>query len=122
MSALETVTIIISSVAIGAAVASLLVLVLFSNLQRRLILRNGDEAKVSDETASVLRLLSDSFRDDVLDNDREVLGALVQRYSQTSLTSVFADSTERSYLFEGLSDASHLPWAADEQQRGERPR
>jgi hypothetical protein len=116
MTTLETVTVIISSVAIGASVASVLTFVVFAMLQRRLVLRDDDELKVSEETASVMALFSDSFKDDMVDNDREVLKALVRRYSQTSLTSVMADDTERSYLFEALADPSRLPWESEEQQ------
>ena len=116
MTTLETVTVIISSVAIGASVASVLTFVVFGMLQRRLVLRDNEELKVSEETASVMGLLSDAFKDDVVDNDREVLKALVRRYSQTSLTSVMADDTERSYLFEALADPSRLPWESEEQQ------
>jgi len=116
MTTLETVTVIISSVAIGASVASVLTFVVFGMLQRRLVLRDNEEVKVSEETASVMGLLSDAFKDDVVDNDREVLKALVQRYSQTSLTSVMTDDTERSYLFEALADPSRLPWESEEQQ------
>ena len=116
MTTLETVTVIISSVAIGASVASVLTFVVFGMLQRRLVLRDSEEVKVSEETASVMGLLSEAFKDDVLDNDREVLKALVRRYSQTSLTSVMADDTERSYLFEALADPSRLPWESEEQQ------
>jgi hypothetical protein len=116
MTTLETVTVIISSVAIGASVASVLTFVVFGMLQRRLVLRDDDELKVSEETASVMALFSDSFKDDMVDNDREVLKALVRRYSQTSLTSVMADDTERSYLFEALADPSRLPWESEEQQ------
>ena len=120
MTTLETVTVIISSVAIGASVASVLTFVVFGMLQRRLVLRDNEEVKVSEETASVMGLLSDAFKDDVLDNDREVLKALVRRYSQTSLTSVMTDDTERSYLFEALADPSRLPWESEEQQHGGR--
>ena len=120
MSTIEMVTVIISSVAIGAAVASLLTFVLFGMLQRRMILRDSDGLQVSDETASVVGLLTGSFKDDVPDNDREVLKAVVQRYSQTSLTGVFGDATERFYLFEALADPSRLPWESEEQQRGGR--
>ena len=116
MTTLETVTVIISSVAIGASVASVLTFVVFGMLQRRLVLRDNEEVKVSEETASVMGLLSEAFKDDVVDNDREVLKALVQRYSQTSLTSVMTDDTERSYLFEALADPSRLPWESEEQQ------
>jgi hypothetical protein len=116
MTTLETVTVIISSVAIGASVASVLTFVVFGMLQRRLVLRDNEEVKVSEETASVMGLLSDAFKDDVVDNDREVLKALVRRYSQTSLTSVMTDDTERSYLFEALADPSRLPWESEEQQ------
>jgi len=118
MSTLETVTVIISSVAIGASVASILTFVVFAMLQRRLILRENDELKASDETASVLGLMADSFNEDVPDNNRDVLKALVYRYSQTSLTSVLGDETERFYLFEALADPSRLPWESEEQQRG----
>jgi hypothetical protein len=117
VSTIEVVTIIISSVAIGAAIASLLTFVLFGAMQRRLIVRDNDQLKVPQETAAVLGLLGNSFRDDVLDHDREVVKALVQRYSETSLTSVFADTTERAYLFEALADPSRLPWKSEEQQR-----
>ena len=120
MSTIEMVTVMISSVAIGAAVASLLTFVVFGMLQRRLILRDNDELKVSDETASILGLLAGSFKDDVPDNDREVLKAVVQRYSQTSLTSVFSDASERFYLFEALADPSRLSSESEEQQRGGR--
>ena len=120
MSTIEMVTVVISSVAIGAAVASVLTFVFFGMLQRRLIVQDNDDLKVSAETASVLGLLAGSFKDDVADNDREVLKAVVQRYSQTSLTSVFADATERVYLFEALADPSRLPWESEEQQRGGR--
>jgi hypothetical protein len=116
MTTLETVTVIISSVAIGASVASVLTFVAFGMLQRRLIVRDNEELTVSEENASVMGLLSDSFKDDVPDNDREVLKALVLRYSQTSLTSVMTDDTERSYLFEALGDPSRLPWESEEQQ------
>ncbi len=116
MTTLETVTVIISSVAIGASVASVLTFVVFGMLQRRLIVRDNEELKFSEETASVKGLLSDSFKEDVSDNDREVLKALVLRYSQTSLTSVMTDDTERSYLFEALADPSRLPWESEEQQ------
>ncbi len=116
MTTLETVTVIISSVAIGASVASVLTFVVFGMLQRRLVLRDNEEVKVSEETASVMGLLSEAFKDDVVDNDREVLKALVRRYSQTSLTSVMTDDTERSYLFEALADPSRLPWESEEQQ------
>jgi hypothetical protein len=118
VSTIEMVTVVISSVAIGAAVASLLTFVLYGALQRRLIVRDVEDQKVSDETASVLGLLATSFKDDVVDNDREVIRAVVQRYSQTSLISVFADATERSYLFEALADPSRLPWESEEQQGG----
>jgi hypothetical protein len=121
VSTIETVTVIISSVAIGASVASILTFVVFAMLQRRLILREDDELRVSDEAASVIGLMADSFNDDVPDNSREVLRALVYRYSQTSLTSVLGDETERSYLFEALADPSRLPWESEEQQRGGRP-
>jgi len=120
MTTLETVTVIISSVAIGASVASVLTFVVFGMLQRRLVLRDNEEVKVSEETASVMGLLSEAFKDDVVDNDREVLKALVRRYSQTSLTSVMTDDTERSYLFEALADPSRLPWESEEQQHGGR--
>ena len=120
MTTLETVTVIISSVAIGASVASVLTFVVFGMLQRKLVLRDNEEVKVSEETASVMGLLSEAFKDDVLDNDREVLKALVRRYSQTSLTSVMTDDTERSYLFEALADPSRLPWESEEQQHGGR--
>jgi len=116
MTTLETVTVIISSVAIGASVASVLTFVVFGMLQRRLVLRDNEEVKVSEETASVTGLMSEAFKDDVVDNDREVLKALVRRYSQTSLTSVMTDDTERSYLFEALADPSRLPWESEEQQ------
>jgi len=118
MSTLETVTVIISSVAIGASVASILTFVVFAMLQRRLILRENDELKASDETASVLGLMADSFNEDVPDNNRDVLKALVYRYSQTSLTSVLGDETERFYLFEALADPSRLPWESEEQKGG----
>ncbi len=118
MSTLEMVTVVISSVAIGAAVASLLTFVLFGALQRRLIVRDNEDQVVSDETASVLGLLATSFRDDVVDNDREVIRAVAQRYSQTSLTGVFADATERFYLFEALADPSRLPWESEGQGEG----
>lgn len=120
MTTLETVTVIISSVAIGASVASVLTFLVFGMLQRRLILRDKDETKVSDETASVMGLLADAFKDDVLDSNREVLKAVVERYSQTSLTSVLSDDTERFYLFEALADPSRVPWESEEQQRGGR--
>jgi hypothetical protein len=120
MTTLETVTVIISSVAIGASVASVLTFLVFGMLQRRLILRDKDETKVSDETVSVMGLLGDAFKDDVLDSNREVLKAVVERYSQTSLTSVLSDDTERFYLFEALADPSRVPWESEEQQRGGR--
>ena len=68
MTTLETVTVIISSVAIGASVASVLTFVVFGMLQRRLILRENDELKAAHETASVLGLMADSFNDDVPDD------------------------------------------------------
>lgn len=110
MSTIEIVTVTISAIAIGAAVVSILLFVLHTMLQRRLIVRTGDNWKVPEDTASVMRLLDGSFRDDVPDSDREVLISTVERYSQTSLTSVFDDPTERSYLFEALTDPSKLPW------------
>jgi hypothetical protein len=120
MTTLETVTVIISSVAIGASVASVLTFLVFGMLQRRLILRDKDETKVSDETVSVMGLLGDAFKDDVLDSNREVLKAVVERYSQTSLTSVLSDDTERFYLFEALADPSRVPWESEEQHGGGR--
>ena len=110
MSTIEIVTVTISSIAIGAAVVSILLFVLHAMLQRKLIIRAEEDLKVSDGTASVIRLFAGSFKEEVPDDGREVLKAIVLRYSQTSLTSVFDDPTERSYLFEALTDPSKLPW------------
>jgi hypothetical protein len=120
MSAVEMVTIVVCSVAIGASVASVLTFVVFGVLRRKTIIRGRGGVKVPEETASVLGLLSASFHDHIPNADREVLKALVVRYSETPLTSVLSNDTERSYLFEVLGDPSRLPWKAEEGQRGAR--
>jgi len=119
MSTIEFVTVTISSIAIGAAVVSILLFVLYGTLQKRLIIRPEDTTKVTEETASTMRLFAESLKDDVPDNDREVLRSVIERYSETALTGVLDDPTERTYLFEGLANPSKLPWESGV-QRGER--
>lgn len=114
MSAIELLTVMVCSVAIGASVASVLTFLFFGVLRRKTIVRDRPGLKVPEETASVLGLLSDSFHDRVPDGNREVLKALVLRYSETPLTSVLSDDLERSYLFEALADPSRLPWKSEE--------
>ena len=119
MSTIEFVTITISSIAIGASVVSILLFVLYAMLQRRLILQSEDDAQVPEETAAVMKVFGASFKDELPEEDREVLKTIAQRYSQTSLSSVFSDPTERTYLIGALSDPSKLPWDT-RGQRGER--
>jgi len=119
MSTIELVTVTISSIAIGAAVVSIVLFVVYGMLQKRMILRPGENTKVPEETALVMQLFAESLKDELPDNDREVLKSIVERYSETSLTGVLDDSTERLYLFEGLADPSRLPWGeSGEQQQG----
>ncbi len=122
MSTVDLLTIMVCSVAIGASVASIVAFLFFSALRRKTIIRDRAGLKVPEETASVLGLLSGAFHDHIPDADREVLKALVVRYSETPLTSVLSDDTERSYLFEALADPSRLPWKSEERQRGARPK
>lgn len=114
MSGIELLTVMVCSVAIGASVAAVLTLLLFASLRKKTIVRDRPGLKVPPETASVLGLLSDSFHDRVPDGSREVLKALVLRYSEMPLTSVLSDDLERSYLFEALADPSRLPWKSEE--------
>ena len=120
MSAVEFVTVAVSSIAIGASVVAILLFVLLGMLQKRLIIHAGENTKVNDETAWTRQLFAESLKDDVPDNSREVLTSVVERYSEASLTGVMDDATERGYLFEGLSNPSKLPWESEEKQRQER--
>jgi hypothetical protein len=120
VSAIEMVTIMVCSVAIGASVASVLTFLFFGALRKKTIIRDHGGVKVPEETASVLGLLAGAFHDHMPDADREALKALVVRYSETPLTSVLSDDTERSYLFDVLGDPSRLPWKSEERQRGAR--
>ncbi len=119
MTTVEFVTVTVSCIGIGAAVVSVVLFVLYSMLQRRLILRGEEDSPLPEDTAAVMRLFDGSFKDDLPDEHREVLKAVVQRYSRTSLTSVLDNPTERSYLLEALADPGKLPWES-EGQRGER--
>jgi hypothetical protein len=109
MTTVEFVTVTVSSIAIGASVASLLLFVLYAMLQRRLIL-SGRDSRLPDDIRSLIRLFGGSLRDEVPDEHRKVLKAMVRRYAETSLTSVLDDPTERSYLFQALTDPERLPW------------
>jgi hypothetical protein len=115
MSATEFVTVTVSSIAIGASVVAILLFVLLGMLQNRLIIRAGENTKVDEETASMMQLFAESLKDDVCDNDREVLTSVIVRYSEASLTGVLDDATERRYLFEGLTNPTRIPW---ESKRG----
>lgn len=119
MSTIEFVTVTISSIAIGAAVVSILLFVLYGTLQKRLIIRPGESTKVTKETAWTMQLFSESLKEEVPDDNREVLRSLIERYSETALTGVLDDPTERAYLFEALHNPSKVPWES-EGQRGER--
>ena len=122
MSAVEFVTVIVSSIAIGASVVAILLFVLLGMLQKRLIIHAGENTKVDDETAWMMQLFAESLKDDVSDNDREVLTSVIVRYSEASLTGVLDDATERGYLLEGLTNPSKIPWESEEKQRQERSR
>ena len=120
MSAIEFVTVTVSSIAIGASVVAILLFVLLGMLQKRLIIHAGENTKVDDETAWMMQLFAESLKDDVSDNDREVLTSVIERYSEASLTGVLDDATERGYLFEGLTNPGKIPWESEEKQRQER--
>lgn len=120
MSALEFVTVVISSIAIGASVVAILLFVLLSMLQKKMIIRAGEGTKVDEETAWTMQLFAESLKDDVPDNEREVLANVVVRYSEAALTGVLDDVTERGYLFEGLTNPTKLPWEREGGQRQER--
>lgn len=122
MSTVEFVTLTVSSIAIGAAVVSILMFILYAMMQKRLIVHDDDATKVTDETARTVQLFSDSLRDDVPDGDREVLKSLIRRYSETSLIGVFDDAVERGHLFEALANPTKLPWVESGGQRGESPK
>ncbi|MDM7999076.1 MAG: hypothetical protein QUS33_03500 [Dehalococcoidia bacterium] len=122
MSALEFVTVTVSSIAIGASVVAILLFVLLTMLQKKLIIHTGKDTKVDEETAWTLQLFGESLKDDIPDNDREVLANIIVRYSEASLTSVLDDATERVYLLEGLSNPSRLPWEKAAEQRQAQPR
>ena len=109
MTTVELVTLTVSCIAIGASVVSIMLFVLYSMLQRRLIVSDPD-TKLPDDIASVVRLFKGSLSDDVPDDHRRVLRAVVRRYSQTALVSVLDDRTERSYLFRALTNPETLPW------------
>lgn len=117
MTAIDLMTVVVCSVAIGASVASMATFLFLGALRRRTIIREAPGAAVPEETESVLGRLSEAFHDNIPDGDREVLKALVVRYSETPLTSVLSDGAERSYLFEALGDPSRLPWKPEEPQR-----
>jgi len=116
MTTVEFVTLTVSCIAIGASVVSILLFVLYAMLQRRLILSEQD-SRLPDDIGSVIRLFGDSFRDDVPDDHREVLKAVVRRYALTTVTSVLSDPTEKSYLFKALTDPETLPWESEDAQR-----
>jgi hypothetical protein len=120
MSAIEFLTVTVSSIAIGASVVAILLFVLLGMLQKKLIIHAGEDTKVDDETAWTMQLFAESLRDDVSENDREVLTSLIERYSEASLTGVLDDATERGYLFEGLTNPTKIPWESEEKQRQER--
>jgi hypothetical protein len=119
MSAVEFVTVTVSSIAIGASVVAILLFVLFEMLQKRLIIRSERDGKVDDEMAWTMQLFVESLKDDVPDDSREVLARVVERYSEASLTSVLDDDTERGYLLEGLTNPSRIPWKSKEKRRQE---
>jgi hypothetical protein len=115
---LEIVTVIVSSIAIGASVVSVLLFVLLASLQKKLIIRAGEQSKVTEETALTLQLFTESLKDEVPDDNREVLRSLVERYSETSLTGVLDDQVERGYVFEALANPAKLPWESELQRGG----
>ena len=120
MSAVEFVTVTVSSIAIGASVVAILLFVLLGMLQKKLIIRTGEDTKVDEETAWMTQLFRESLKDEVPDNAREVLTSLIVRYCDASLTGVLDDAIERGYLFEGLTNPSKIPWDSKEKQRQER--
>ena len=120
MSALEFVTVTVSSIAIGASVVAILLFVLVGMLQKKLIVRAGENEKLDQETDWTLQLFGESLKDELSENDRDVLAGVIARYSETSLTSVLGDPTERGYLFEGLTKPDRIPWEATDKQRQER--
>ena len=122
MSAIEFVTVTVSSIAIGASVVAILLFVLLGMLQKKLIIHAGEDTKVDDETAWTMQLFAESLKDDVSENDREVLTRLIERYSEASLTGVLDDATERGYLFEGLTNPTRIPWESEEKEHEERSR
>lgn len=113
MTTLEFVTVTVSCIAIGASVVSVLLFVLYAMLQRRLILPE-DDPRLPDDIAFLIGLLGASFRDDVPDDHRRVLKAVVRRYAETTLTSVLDDPIEKSYLFQALTDPERLPWESED--------
>ena len=115
MTAVEFVTVTVSCIAIGASIVSLLLFVLYSMLQRRLILTERG-SKLPEETASIIRLFAESLKDDVPDDHSQVLRALIRRYSETSLTSVLDNPTEKSYLFQAVTNPETLPWKSEGQR------
>lgn len=122
MSAIEFVTVTVSSIAIGASVVAILLFVLLGMLQKKLIIHAGEDTKVDDETAWTMQLFAESLKDDVSENDRVVLTSLIERYSEASLTGVLDDATERGYLFEGLTNPTRIPWESEEKKQQERSR
>ncbi len=122
MSAIEFVTVTVSSIAIGASVVAILLFVLLGMLQKKLIIHAGEDTKVDDETAWTKQLFAESLKDDVCENDREVLTRLIERYSEASLTGVLDDATERGYLFEGLTNPTRIPWESEKKEHQERSR
>lgn len=119
MTTVEFVTITVSCIAIGASVVSVLLFVLYAMLQRRLILPDRD-SKLPDEMRSLIKLFGGSLRDDIPDDQRKVLKAVIRRYAQTSLVSVLDNPIERSYLLEALANPEKLPWGSEGQREGTR--
>ena len=113
MTTVEFLTVTVSCIAIGASVVSILLFVLYAMLQRRLLLPE-DDPRLPDDITSLIGLLGASFRDDVPDDHRKVLQAVVRRYAETTLTSVLDDPIEKSYLFQALTDPERLPWESED--------
>jgi hypothetical protein len=112
MTTVEFLTVTVSCISIGASLVSVLLFVLYAMLQRRLLLIE-DDPRLPEDITSLIGLLGASFRDDVPDDHRRVLQAVVRRYAETTLTSVLDDPIEKSYLFQALTDPERLPWESE---------
>ena len=118
MSTVEVVTITVSSIAIGVAVVSVVIFWWYGKMQKwyqRPQRRSGTVPAQSSESQGFVEMFVSSLKEDLSDDNREVLETIIRMNSQAPLATIFRDPTEKFYLFGALTDPSRFPWETREE-------